>query len=332
MTTPDTTDGLEAGLVRRRWRATLTVTAAAIVLAAGIWAVLRSTDDAEDTAPRPPAGEPGVEPRLPTALPTTPVAGWLPAGMQPEDERVFSTPPLPTIKDSALLTGRGDDAVGVALTAPDANQADLAGRALAPFVGAPYGDEGQPLVSRHEVGPGASVAAAWRRSPWADAAAESAGLAALTTAAPLDLAPAGWRSRAMRVDWAPGVGASASVSYTKPGTTVSVALHSVRGMLPDRDLLAATLADEERVEVRGHRGWFVPLDSPGADSAVLWQEAEGYVGVVVANDVARRDVLRVADEGDWLEPPTPEDMARATTTVVPAPRPLSRPPVLDGPS
>ncbi len=172
-----------------RWRAPLAVTAV-IVLAAGIWAVLRSTDNAEDTAPRPPAGEPGVEPRLPTAPPIVPDAVWLPAGMRPGDEHDEAMPPPPTLSGSALLTGPGDDAVGVALTAPDDYQADLAVRALAPFVGAPYGDDRQPLASRHTVYPGVTLAAAWRQWPWADAAAEAASLAALTPTTPLDHVPA----------------------------------------------------------------------------------------------------------------------------------------------
>jgi hypothetical protein len=276
------------------WRAPLAVAAAVVVLAAGVWAVLRSTDGADDSAP---ADD------VTTDTGDTPRAGWLPGWLA--ESGTGGAKGMP-VERARLLTGTGPDDVAVILdVAAGTGVAERAASYVAPYVGSPV-EPGTGRTVASEA-PGSSSAILWRRAEPPP-----------TTL--FDTSVSGWPGEDVDMGWVPGVGDTVSVAYEGAASGEEapslVELHAVGAGLPAWGVLATLLDDEAQVEVGKNPAWFVPLGGPGDGHAVVWQPAPGVTAVITGWRVAEADLLRIAEESTWPASLTVEDTGATPATGV----------------
>lgn len=285
---------------RPGWRSGVALAAAAVVLATGVWAVLRSTDQAQDTAPRPPADVPETTDRFPQA-------GWLPATFD-ADGATTGWSSAEELIGAIQVVGVGADDVTVAAHLwGDASVAEATARKIAPYLGL---DPTRSAPSVADLGPGIVTMALSRTTP-PEAVLEQV----MGDTLPPDsfVLPEGWDASSLELGWVPEVGPTATSSFGVVDDRPSLRLHAVAGTLPEPGLLTRLLVGDRQVAVGPEPAWIASYGS-GAQLALLWQESPGIVAVVVGWGVAEADLVRVAEQAQWPDSiaPEPERPADAT--------------------
>jgi hypothetical protein len=289
---------------RRPGRRPLVAAAATALVVAGVWATrladeddVRTDDPATSTVP---VGD-------------GPAAGWLPERIDPTPSDRGDAIGAATPIEAVVLTGPDeDDVIAAAIVAHGGiDAAQALGDELAPMIGAgPDGVEATVTVD----GTGAVVVS---RDPSAAAPVETA---MGTNGAPLaELAPDGWATAPLPLDWLPRTGVGRWTAYGEAGAGPAVELHAAAATLPETDALEAVLQGEERVTVHGRPAWAGSAgdgDGDGDDAGeegglawVVWQESPGVTATVLGTGVPVDDLVRVGEESampSYVPPPGPE--------------------------
>jgi hypothetical protein len=296
---------------RPGWRAGAALVAAAAILSAGVWAVLRTTDQAQDTSPRPPA-DGSTE-----STDGFPHPRWLPDDLAGRSETTGWSAAVDLAGGTLVVGPRADD-VGVAAHVRGGIElADPVAWALASFVG-PGANWTPPATD--DLGPDATTTVVSRSLP--PAVADQL----LTQGRPQPEAlglPAGWTASPLDLGWAPDVGETVTSSFGVVDNRPSLRLHAVSGRLPEPTALSRLLVSDRQVAVGREPAWIAQYGS-GSQRALLWQQAPDVVAVVVGWGVAEGDMVRVAEQAQWpgrvVLPQVPErpadTTARGPTTTV----------------
>jgi hypothetical protein len=102
----------------------------------------------------------------------------------------------------------------------------------------------------------------------------------------------GWTPQPVPLGWLPDFAPTYRTRYA--GDDRSVDVLTVVGDLPPADVLPTLLVDARTVTVRGQQGWISSLPSAGSDMLV-WREAPGLVGAVIATELSSDELVQVAD-------------------------------------
>ena len=290
---------------RRRWPAVAAAVAVAGLLAVP-WLVRRAAGgDGAATIPavRPPAGTNPAAPRL--------VPGWLPADLAGH-ARPFGQVDVAglTLKGAWMRSHDGGAEVLAATIAPGAGgavaprQADWIAQQLAAVYVAADRQAGAPALG--EVRGGRGYVAVLRGG-----ATRGDGRAVLDLMeageAPASASPGDWAAGEVPLDWVPGIAPTAGTAYAARGR--SLELSGVRADLPSLLTLAHLASDRSTLATLPPPGDHVgvrPLALPGGADAwvwrpvgserevVMWQEAPGVTGTLVAGGLDDRELARVA--------------------------------------
>jgi hypothetical protein len=266
--------------------------AAAVVVMGSVWATRLAGGDDVRTGDRStptstvPAGE-------------GPAAGWLPEGIAPapsdRGEAIGTATPI----EAALYTGPGEDDViaAAAVAHGGIDVAQAVGDELGLFIGT--GPEG--ISAAQLYGSGAVVVS---RDP--SMAEPLAAAMSENGVPPSQLAPDGWATAPLPLDWLPRTGVGRWTAYGDPDAGLTVELHAASATLPDSDALEALLQDEERVTVHGQPAW---AGSEHGVAWVVWQASPGVAATAISVGVSVDDLVRVAEESAMpsaVPPPGPE--------------------------
>jgi len=127
----------------------------------------------------------------------------------------------------------------------------------------------------------------------------AAGAALMDDADWSDVLP-GWTPQPVPLGWLPDFAPTYRTRYA--GDDRSVDVLAVAGDLPEADVLPTLLVDPRTVTVRDQQGWISSLPSAGSEM-LLWQEAPGLVGAVIADGLSSDELVQVADELRVAEQP-----------------------------
>jgi hypothetical protein len=266
--------------------------AAAVVVVAGVWATrLADGDDVRTGDPSTststvPAGE-------------DPAAGWLPEGIAPAPSDRGDAIGTATPIEGALYTGPGEDDVVASAAVADGgiDAAQAVGEELGLFIGT--GPDGIAVAQRS-----GSDAVAVSRDP--SMAAPLAAAMSGNGVSPAQLAPDGWATAPLPLDWLPRTGVGRWTAYGDPDAGLTVELHAASATLPDPDALEALLQDEERITVHDQPAW---AGSERDVAWVVWQDSSGVAATAIGVGVSVADLVRVAEESAMpsaVPPPGPE--------------------------
>jgi hypothetical protein len=124
-----------------------------------------------------------------------------------------------------------------------------------------------------------------------------------------------WSFQRVPVDWVPGLAPTVGQGFVSDDGASSVDVFLVAGELPGGFQLGVVLGSVEPRPIGDAAGWrWRPADSE--QEMLLWQEAPGTIGVVVAGEVSPDDLVRVAESVEPEGGPPSGDGGRAGVRIV----------------
>jgi hypothetical protein len=235
----------------------------------------------------------------------SPVPAWLPPGVDEDGEPLPTTGETGLAVDAAVLGAPGGGEVLVAAVSHEDGSPTrpyeahwILGR-LAGMFGV---SDDEAVVRSADADQPAIVAVP--RGEVSDADVDLAVTHGSTSVFGSSGPPAdGWTRRMVPVGWAPGLAPTVGQSFSSDDGSTSVEIILVAGELPREGDLGALLGPIEPREIGDVAGWRRPLQDSGQEMLV-WQEAPGTIGIVVAGGVPPEDVVRVAASVDADTPPS----------------------------